>query len=249
MNDYQQYLKKWWENKDNPLHAHGTEQWFRKYYEEFRPYFVGSKAIVDAGCGSGEFLDYMVTDFEKIIAIDYSDSMLAKLSQRNAYKENISKVTIASGDIMEIEKFVITQQDIIFSNGVIQYLTEMDIQTFILNCTTLLNPGGKLILANIPDFNSKCLYDVGFYHKIDVEWTAKVLLRSIIKREIDIARTKISKLVRGFFKPLKVAKDPMGYWHPKPFFHNFLTEGRFNFEIVNSKYLPYGYRYHVIIHV
>jgi SAM-dependent methyltransferase len=96
--------------------------------------------ILDAGCGSGIILKYLVNKnhpVKNIIGIDNSNEMLA-LARKNAPGIKILKSDITKSELKD--KF-----DLIICNQVMHYLDDKDFRKALNNFYRLLNPGGILL--------------------------------------------------------------------------------------------------------
>jgi len=248
-NDNYDLLKNWWNTKDNPLHAHKTDEWFQKYYNEFKEHFLNKNSIIDACYGSGEFLDYMLKDFNIIYAIDYSATMLQKAQERVREVKGSDQIRFSCADIMEIDNLVKEPVDIIFSNGVIQYLGARDLNIFIEKCSKLIKPDGVLIIANVLDYNSKALYEIGYFHTEGIAWSSKRIVIELIKKRWLVRKGALIQFLKANLLKKKTKKsiDLMGYWHNRSSFKEIAEMQSLNCEIINSKYPPYGYRFHVLL--
>lgn len=99
----------------------------------------GSK-ILDVGTGTGILISYLLNTFpQKIIAVDISENMIA--IAKNKYKDN--KVQFIATDIMTYHEH---EYDYIFLYSVYPHFK--DKEALLYHLSTLMNIGGKLIIAH-----------------------------------------------------------------------------------------------------
>jgi ubiquinone/menaquinone biosynthesis C-methylase UbiE len=241
MNNYtveiEKEFKVFWDKMENPSHAHNTEKWFKKYYDEWKFLLKNRGHIVDAGCGSGEFIKLMQNDFELITGIDYSESMLKKT--KDSLNDNEKKKTnLFHGSIKNISNILNgVKVDSIVCNQVIQYLTQDDTLKFIRDSFSCLNENGELVIMNIPNFNLKELYNIKLFKRQE-RITYKMLIKEIVSFHWLIFKQKIKSRNYKY-------TDGIGNWFLISEFEGWAEELNIKIEIFYSLYTPYGYRFHV----
>ncbi|RLA86385.1 MAG: hypothetical protein DRG31_00325 [Deltaproteobacteria bacterium] len=135
-----------------------------------------SPKVLNIACGSSRELMDLVKEISasqaQITCIDFDEEALDFSSQRLAFTPIRDNVIFRKYNAVRMvnHKRVLTDfgpQDVIYSTGLFDYLTD-DLLVKLLNSLyNLLNPGGKLILA----FKDANRYDTGVYHWI-VNWSA-----------------------------------------------------------------------------
>lgn len=232
-------FKSFWDKMEDPLHVNNTKDWYDKYYEEWKFLLKNRKHIIDAGCGTGQFIKLMQKDFEYITGIDYSESMLKKADNLLTEEEKI-KTKLIHGSIKDIKKLVDgTKADSIISNQVIQYLNHGDAFKFVRDSLSCLNEDGELILMNIPNFNLKELYNIRLYKRRE-KISYKMLIKEIANFHWTIFKQKVKNKNYEF-------NDGIGNWFLISEFEDWAKELNSKIEVFYSIYVPFGYRFHVRI--
>ena len=231
-------FKDFWDKMAAPAHAHSSDFWFDRYGREIMFYLTGAETVVDAGCGSGEILMRIAPHFKKVIAIDYSESML-NTARRKMVESQINHVDLFCDNISQIESYCTQPVDAIFSNGVIQYLSQDDLDEFVSACKRVLKPGGKLILFNIPNVNNRILFMLGFY-KHEKRVTFYRVLKGFPRLWLRILRFKITN---GF----KKYNDGIGNWFSIEQMKKIGLKHGLGVQIYGSSVVNYYYRFHVVL--
>jgi cyclopropane fatty-acyl-phospholipid synthase-like methyltransferase len=113
--------------------------------------------VLDIGCGCSDLVSYFINNSkqfnQKLYLVD-SEEMLANINEDKIS----SNVYILPGYFPKIdlikEKTIIF--DVIIVYSVIQYVfLEQSIYNFIHHCLTILKPGGRLLIGDIPNFSSR----------------------------------------------------------------------------------------------
>ena len=103
--------------------------------------------VVDVGCGGGALSLPLALRAEKLIAVDVSAAMLAKLDERaaglgldriEARCQPIEELYLPPGSV-----------DVVVSNYALHHLLDRDKQKFVTNAATWLRPGGKLVIGDM----------------------------------------------------------------------------------------------------
>lgn len=234
------YYRKMWSNATSPYHAHNDSNWFDKYFDEMffliKDNITKDSVIIDAGCGSGEFLVRLSPYCSKVYGIDFSDSLVKK-SSKLIEELKISNATVYHSNILDIDlcKFEISPH-IIVSNGVVQHLSYEELKSFISKCTRILQTNGVLLIMNIPNFNLKDLYNIRFY-KRNQKLTSYQIFKEIIKFHWSIWKEKIKN-------PKYHYDDGIGNWYTFEEVEKIAQENNLSLEFFYSIYPPYGYRFH-----
>ncbi|MDQ0593503.1 ubiquinone/menaquinone biosynthesis C-methylase UbiE [Chryseobacterium ginsenosidimutans] len=140
-------------------------------YDKFCEIMVKKNAtILEVGCGPGNITKYLLDkrpDFE-ILATDISPNMieLAKINCPNATFQIID-----SREIENIKK----KFDAIVCGFCLPYLSELDVEKFIIDCKNLLNENGILYLSFVEGEKDKSGYIKGssgdqtyfYYHNLE----------------------------------------------------------------------------------
>ncbi|MDP3444149.1 MAG: class I SAM-dependent methyltransferase [Ignavibacteria bacterium] len=206
---------KMWKDAQSPL----TREVDPNYRDQFAKEMliligdVAGKKVLEFCCGNGLLFENYGFDKSDYLGVDFSDSMLS------VFKSNYPKVRLQQSlaeDFKINEKF-----DLIFSCGLIQYLTPNQLSTHISNMKNMLNSKGKIILAAIP-------------------WkTAKL---SCLRNDHGTRRS-ILELIKLHLKGNSINR--MGYWHSIRTFKKFAKKNNLNYTVYGS--LHYHYRIHVVL--
>lgn len=135
----------YWREQSKPLHQVDNEDFYKKHAAELRLLTGNSvqRAVLEIGCGDGALFRHLGFDnASRYVGFDISPSMLAEFKNRE------KDVELYEGSATDIR--IDGQFDLVFSNGVVQYL---DMSEFLrhLKCVKgLLAPGGQYICGSIP---------------------------------------------------------------------------------------------------
>lgn len=233
------YLKNFWNTKDNPLHFHKDEYWFERYFEEIKLlFFTKGERLLDIGCGSGELLKYEAINYNTVVGVDYSTTMLSKAKKKVEQYSLDNKVQLYEGSTKEILKFKTAEgYDHILLSGVLQYLNLEEINIFMRDAKELLSSNGVLLITNIPDYNLKTMHDIGIFHwQKDEKFNFSKTLKSILRAQYHEIKFKKNNLEK---------KKTMGNWYTRGEIKEIAKKNGFKVEVFNSLYEPYGYKFHV----
>ena len=138
--------KAYWAQAETPQHRHDSDFWFERYANEIKEIVLSLNgnfsSVLELGCGNGRLSQKLPINWNNYVGVDFSDSLLTQ------YQENCPDLELCLDDASKYKtnrKF-----DLIFSNGLIQYLKKEELQELIFNSSRHLNEGGSLLLANIP---------------------------------------------------------------------------------------------------
>ena len=175
-----------------------------------KPFF----SIGDVGCATGAFPRYLKERFPKceIEGIEYMDSLL------NKAKIDFPHISFSKGNVLD-EKSVTKKFDVISLSGTLCIFD--DYETVLKNVLSWLNPGGRLILANMVNE-----YDVDVFIKYspsndkyvetDQEWGWNIISKKSLEL---VAKKNSAKLIscEDFNVSVDIAKkkDVMRSWTEK----------------------------------
>jgi cyclopropane fatty-acyl-phospholipid synthase-like methyltransferase len=131
-------------NKKDGGHRYSTEEFLSKEAKEKLLHLDGGNSILDFGCGAGELLIYFAPNYEKVVGVDFSSSMLDE-AKRKVAEKGYENVRLIKADDKTVWDEVNTSFDRITATEVIQYLTFEQIDIFIENAYKHLNKNGKII--------------------------------------------------------------------------------------------------------
>lgn len=227
------YWQVYWEGKITSLQRFGTEEFHNKLAKERLFHLEGGNRLLEFACGAGEVLQYIAPTYEHVVAADFSNSLLDQASQL-INDNNLSNVEFIHADEKNIWKKTDLNFDRISAAGVVQYLSEVQLDYFIENAINALLPNGIIILFDIIDPRIFKLFELGLFND-----ERKV---SILKTGVRAARLKINKIKRIMSgKPV----SDMGYAYYPSIICN--ISGRHGMEMEYVASIYHEYRYHAIL--
>lgn len=212
--------QKWynlWKNQQSPLSREVDPGYRKKFAEEMKILLgdISDKRVLEFGCGDGLMFESYGFDKTEYLGVDFSDKLLEK------FQLDYPKVTLKKSSA---ENFQSTQTfDLIFSSGMIQYLTPADLDQHFANMKLMLAKGGRIILGSILWKPAKASY----------------------------YRCETNKIKRSYVEFIKVylyhsfIKNSMGYWYEMRLFKKLAEKYGFDYEFYGS--LHYPYRFHLIL--
>lgn len=103
--------------------------------------------VVDVGCGNGALALPLAARAEKVIAVDVSAAMLAKLDERAA-DLGLDRIEARCQPVEELN-LPPGSVDLVVSNYALHHLLDRDKRQFVTNAATWLRPGGKLVIGDM----------------------------------------------------------------------------------------------------
>ena len=228
--------KAFWEGVDDSGHTFNTLEWYERYAKEMIPYFSKTDVVLDCGCGSGEMMTYASQYVGKLIGVDFSESMLEK-AQRLMDEANISNVELLQGNFTAIDDYLKQKVNVIYNNGVLQYLHYNETLSFLQNAKKHLLADGEIIFFNVPNIKYIDLYALRVFHSDD-----RVQPTKIMKKYLSLSKDILKEKVKN----KKYVYDAgIGYWYSQSDFVELAEKAGYNFEFFAPKFLHYAYRFHV----
>lgn len=108
---------------------------------------VQRQAVLDIGCGTGEFSRLLSKRFERVIAIDLPPNMIEVAKQRSSQFSNID---FQVADVLQWEP-VVEQFDAIVSIATLHHLP---VESLLPNLKAALKTGGRLIILDLLEHES-----------------------------------------------------------------------------------------------
>lgn len=212
-------------------HRSSAEEFLSKEAREKLYHLNGGKTLLDFGCGAGELLVYYSLEYEKLVGADFSASMLEEAGKRLRERKCENTTLILADDKTVWEKLD-SSFDRITAAGVIQYLTDEEVDSFIANASRHLNKGGKIVLFDLLDSRLYPLWKIGFFSR-------DAGFRKIFRKICFETRTILSASLKN--RP----KDILGQAHNPYKVEQIANKHGFEMEYVQSMY--YEYKYHAIL--
>jgi len=214
-------LDRWqayWSRQSVPGHREESEAHYRALAEELRLLLIGlpTNAVLEMGCGNGALYPHLGFDrAARYRGLDISTSMLEVFRARHP-----------GADIAEGSAHTYRDEggwDVIFSNGMVQYLDAGMFRAHLANAAAMLNKGGALVMGSVL---WRCMrYDLTVG---------------------DMRREGLSLPV-GLAKWLKrvLWRDSLGHWHS---WHGVRAEARAaGLEASFYGSMLYPYRFHAVL--
>lgn len=135
---------------------------------------LAQSLALDFGCGVGRLSRALARDFDSVVALDISSSMLAEARSANADFSNIEFLQNTAPDLAIIASDSV---DFIYSNIVLQHLPADNQLTYIAEFCRVLRPGGVLVFQTPASVDLSTL--TGWAHLL-LPTRAQNLLRSFL---------------------------------------------------------------------
>jgi cyclopropane fatty-acyl-phospholipid synthase-like methyltransferase len=210
------YWKNFWAGKNDPLHSDSSDTYYDRLASELRlllPQTFGS--FLDVGCGNGVLYQRMGLDTKSYVGIDLSEQMIA------TFKANFPKADLHVGDMRELPSG--SKFDVIFSHGVVQFISPSEFGAMLAQSKELLTLGGQIIHAGV-------LWDRG---------------RSIVESGVlQDHPLPLSKRLGNTALTRSGLKQGMGYWYSMKRVRQQAAQLGMSTQFYGS--LLYPYRFHAV---
>jgi len=220
--------EKYWSDKTDGQHRYQNDEFIKYEVREVLYHLNGGNSLLDFGCGSGQLLVKLSPEFERVTGVDFSQSMLDN-AQKNIENLMIENIRLIRADDKSMWEKIDNNYDRIMNWGVVQYLSEDQIDYFVKKSSEILNPDGKIIFFSVIDPRLFDLWKAGFFSD---NYNSILFLIRVLK----------IKFVNIFKRP---PKDILGYAYPA-FMFQYLGQ-KYGFQTEFAKSMYYEYRYHVIL--
>jgi ubiquinone/menaquinone biosynthesis C-methylase UbiE len=224
----QELTRSFYNGRTDAGHRYSSEAWLARYAEELLALMPSGGTLLDVGCGSCQITTYLAAAFDRVVAFEPSDSMREAALERSELV-GAYNVQVLKGDAVcfppEAE-----QADVILTNGVIQYLDKAALCTHLLECGRVLNPGGTILWALIPDANLRRLWYLGALTN------PRPPLRRMIHRYAKIQLNWWKAKRRG-----DILWDEIGLWFTREELRAVAEEMGFAVEFRNSWFYEYRF--------
>ena len=112
---------------------------------------LDSKVVLELGAGIGRFSCALAEKAARVVAVDFVDASCKINRESNA---RFSNLEVVCEDALKLE-FEPNSFDIVFSNWLLMYLSDAEVQILANNCITWLKPGGRIF------FRESCFHRSG----------------------------------------------------------------------------------------
>jgi ubiquinone/menaquinone biosynthesis C-methylase UbiE len=158
----QSFSKQYWTGKTDGGHRYPTEESFQKYASEILEILPRrGGTLLDIGCGSCQVTTYLAPAFDRVYAVDSSESMQAASRQR-VQSLGLTNITVLSGSAHRFPVDV-TDADVILTSAVIQYMNRHEFRLHLTECRRILGREGVILAALVPDAARKTTYYYGYF--------------------------------------------------------------------------------------
>jgi cyclopropane-fatty-acyl-phospholipid synthase len=213
-------------------HRYSSEEFLSMEAREKLFHLDGGKTLLDFGCGSAELLAYYSLDYEQLVGVDFSPSMLGEADKR-LRERKCDNINLLLADHKTVWGNLNSTFDRITAAGVIQYLTFQEIDDFIGNASRHLNTDGKIVFFDILDPRLYPLWKLGVF-------TPNAgILKALYRVGCDF-RTSISATLRN--RPRNI----YGFTHNPYKIQKIAHKHGFEMRYIKSMY--YEYKYHAIMY-
>ncbi len=212
-------------------HRSSAEEFISMEAKEKLFHLKGGKTLLDFGCGAGELLVYYAPEYEKMVGVDFSASMLDEASKRIRERE-YGNISLIQADDKTVWNKLECSFDRITAAGVIQYLTLQEIDSFIFNASNYLNKEGKIVFFDILDPRLYPLWKIGLFSQDADLW--KILRKIGFEFKVTLSASLNNR-----------PRDILGFAHDPNTIRKVAEKYGFETTLIQSMY--YEYKYHAII--
>jgi cyclopropane fatty-acyl-phospholipid synthase-like methyltransferase len=218
-------------DKTHGGHRYSSEEFLAMEAREKLFHLDGGKTLLDFGCGSAELLAYYSPEYEQLVGVDFSPSMLGEASKR-IRERKCNNIGLILADHETLWENLDSTFDRITAAGVIQYLSFQEIDAFIANASEHLNSDGKIVFFDILDPRLYPLWKLGIFAP------NAGILKALYRTGYDF-RTSIAAILRN--RPRNI----YGFSHNPYKIQKIAHKHGFEMRYVQSMY--YEYKYHAIM--
>lgn len=223
--------EEYFSDKKKGGHRFSTEEFLAKEAKEKLFHLSGGKTLLDFGCGAGELLIYYVPNYEKVIGVDFSRSMLLE-AEKKVMQHEYRNVDLIFADDRTVWDELNVKFDRITATAVVQYLTPEQLEGFIRNASEHLSKEGKIIFFDIIDPKFYYLWKIGWFSQNFMSWSIFTgACLDCLKRMSAFLKNKPYDIIGNSYSPHLIEK--------------IARRSDFHVEYVKSMY--YEYRYHAIL--
>lgn len=211
--------KAFWADQSVPAWRYGDEAYYQMYAAELRVLYHGlvPRRVLELGCGDGALYAHLRFGQSDYKGVDFSASML----QAFRHKFPLANVECHDGHTYRDGN----KYDLIFSNGLVQYLDARMLQEHIANAATMMAAESVLVCGSVPWRTRRWGYYSGRLEKPCAKRSGVTYLKAL----------------------RHVLADSVGYWY-EPFDFCSLA-ARFGFSVEFFGSMVHLYRFHVVMRI
>ena len=206
-----------WSNKTDPFHSSSDEHHYDRIAAEIRLVLPDRfTSVLEVGCGNGCLYERLGFDKVAYFGIDYSQSMIASFA--SAFPD-------ANVSVADYRSYAAPSSfDLIFSHGVVQYLTIGELEEQIAKAAGQLKAGGYIVHTGVLRKSCRNALMGGELWAEPGNWVKNRL--RVVAEAVGLRRS-------------------MGYWHAIPDVRRISQRHGFTSKFFGS--LLHPYRFHVVM--
>lgn len=112
---------------------------------------LNGKSVLELGSGIGRFSSSLAEKASSVVAVDFVEASCKINRESNG---RFSNLEVVCEDALKL-RFPVNSFDIVFSNWLLMYLSDSEVQTLATNCLNWLKPGGRIF------FRESCFHRSG----------------------------------------------------------------------------------------
>lgn len=222
--------RQYWADRSDGGHRSQAEEFLRKEAREKLFHLGSGSSLLDFGCGAADLLVYYAEHFERVVGVDFSQTMLDAARER-AERFGRTNIELVCADDAAVWDVVEGSFDRISAGQVIQYFDEAQIDGFLAGAKRALARGGEIILFDVIDPRIYVLHELGLFGG---------------NRGVRLVRHAAQLLASKTVRRLRRLPDSIiGYRHAPERIGAVAGRHGFAMELVWSMY--YEYRYHALL--
>jgi cyclopropane fatty-acyl-phospholipid synthase-like methyltransferase len=134
-----------WQGRTSALSRATTEDYYRVHGQELTalfPALADGARVLELGCGNGDLYAWLGFQRLDYTGVDFSSSMLADFRTRHPDTTLLEADAITYADS--------SRYDLIFCNGMAQYLRPAEFTALLSNARSMLRDSGTIVVGSIP---------------------------------------------------------------------------------------------------
>ena len=224
-------FKEYWAKKSAPDNRRDDDNFCQKKVDEILLHIKRGGILLDYGCGNCNQTKFLSSHFDRIIAVDFSKSMLIE-AENQVELHGIKNIILLQADEDNLWGKIGVKVDAVIATSVIQYFSSQKLEQFVKKCAENILDDGHVVFFDVIN----PLKFIFFKHNlINKKGTFVNIIASIIH----------ATYIYFFRSKPDIYLGEIGFGYYPDYFLNMGRKYNLNIIIVSSIY--YEYRYHVII--